>query len=239
MASRLHRPRRLARPACAALGVVACLAAGGARAQQAAFGDLDLRGEETAQSDEAGPLAAPPAVPPPSPSSESGAAAGERPAGRATPAESETQGEQERPAGPPALQGRPAARSAGRSEQARRRRNAVAERGRPADSVQAEASAPRRQAVRSHRNRGRRPEADALRRGGPRMVVQSRPSAGASERLGLPHLRSGPRTRFGLVDQRGSRQFHRRPHQLFHRSVRRRAVRQRGRWTGAGTRRAI
>ncbi len=55
MASRLTGPRRLARLACAAFAIAASINAGAARAEQA-DGDLELRGELTADfSGEAGP----------------------------------------------------------------------------------------------------------------------------------------------------------------------------------------
>ena len=50
MASRLHRPTRLARRACAAFGISACLLASAAGAQQTAPGDLGLRGDIEPQS---------------------------------------------------------------------------------------------------------------------------------------------------------------------------------------------
>jgi hypothetical protein len=67
VASRLHRSRRLARPACAALGIASCFVASGVCAQQAAFGDLGLRGELTAQSDGGDQFETSPAAPPAEP----------------------------------------------------------------------------------------------------------------------------------------------------------------------------
>lgn len=65
MASRLHRPRRLARRGCAAFAIAACLLAGAARAQEEAADDLGLKGVEAQPSavSTAGAAADPPAKP--------------------------------------------------------------------------------------------------------------------------------------------------------------------------------
>ena len=109
---------------------------------------------------------------------------------------------------------------------------------RPALPARAEKAGPRRQAVRSPGRQRGRSEAQALRRGGPRLVVEPRPSARTAEGLGVPHVAGGPDPRLRLGEERRSRRAQGRAHRLFRRPFRRRPVRRRSPERAAGTSRA-